>query len=578
MIHPHAQPLADLFGFLLPEMILVLGACILFVGGLFKSDRYVWSVVAVGAIFLALTRTLSSASVQSLEGGAVFGVPFLFDSLAQWTRVVALLTGLVFLLLCWHDVPEKQVADHHACFLVILAGVSLVGASNDLVALFLSLEMISIPTYILLYLPKHDDDAQEASIKYFLLSVFSSGLLLFGFSYLFGLTGTTNIAGILQVLYGASVEEARAVSGLAQVAMLTIAAGLGFRITAVPFHFYAPDVFQGTSTSGAAFLSYVPKIAGFVALLRVFGFVAPAGVTVTAGPGLALSDQVAPLFWFLAALTMVIGNTLALLQDNLKRLLAYSSIAHAGYMLVALASAPYLGGADSPTSGVPALLFYLIAYGTMTLGIFAVIVMLHRPERPVETVDDLAGLAQSHPGTALLVTALLLSLIGFPLTVGFTGKFMIFFSAVSVQSPIGWLYPTLAVIGVLSAAVGAWYYLRIITMMYLRSAVKPIETRGNLPAKMALIACVALTFALSIPPGAGWILNGGGRVASPPAVKHVLVVSHFASAHGRPHAPREEFLTRSVRSTIKLRHYPRFGASWRGEAVRKLRIGSGGVR
>lgn len=508
MTHPYAQPLADLFTHLVPEIVLVLCACMMFVSGLFERDRRLHHLAALVALFFALTRALPP--VEHPTGSAVFAVPLYFDALAGLTRVLAIATGIVFILLSWNDLPDRHVADHHACFLVIVAGVGLVGASNDLVTLFLALEMISIPTYILLYLPRHDDASQEASIKYFLLSVFSSGLLLFGFSYLFGLTGTTNIAGILQVLYGASPEETKEVAGLAQIAMLTIAAGLGFRITAVPFHFYAPDVFQGTSTSGAAFLSYVPKVAGFVALLRVFGFVVPAAVTMPEGGGLVgigVSDQVPTLFWFLAALTMVIGNILALLQDNLKRLLAYSSIAHGGYMLVALTSAPYLSAADSATSGVAALLFYLIGYGTMTFGIFAVILALDTPERPVETVDDLAGLARSHPGIALLATAILLSLIGFPLTIGFTGKFLVFFGAMSVQGPIGWLYPTLAVIGVLSAAAGAWYYLRIITVMYLRTAVKPIEARPAVPALAALVFCVILTFGASVPPGASWILG-----------------------------------------------------------------------
>jgi NADH-quinone oxidoreductase subunit N len=435
------------------------------------------------------------------------------------TRVLALATGVVFLLLAWHEMPEAQAADHHACLLVIIAGVSLVGASNDLVTLFLSLEMISIPTYVLLYLPRHDDAAQEASIKYFLLSIFSSGLTLFGFSYLFGLTGTTNISGILQVLYGANDAQAKEISGLAQIAMLTIAAGLGFRITAVPFHFYAPDVFQGTSTSGAAFLSYVPKIAGFVAIVRVFGFIVPAEVSMGDHRplvGIAISEQAPTLFWFLAALTMTVGNFLALLQDNLKRLLAYSSIAHAGYMLVALASASYLSAGDAATSGVAALLFYLIIYGLMTFGIFAVILMLHRPDRPVENVDDLAGLATSHPRIALMLAVLLLSFIGIPLTAGFTGKFLIFFGAMSVPSPTAarlyptlalWLYPTLALIGMLNAAIGAWYYLRIISVMYLRSAVKPIETCGPMTGLAALTICAVLTLLLSVPPGSNWILG-----------------------------------------------------------------------
>jgi NADH-quinone oxidoreductase subunit N len=373
---------------------------------------------------------------------------------------------------------------------------------------------------VLLYLPRHDDASQEASIKYFLLSVFSSAFLLFGFSYLFGLTGTTNIAASLQVLYGATEENARSVAGLAQIAMLTIAAGLGFRMTAVPFHFYAPDVFQGTSTSGAAFLSYIPKIAGFVAALRVFGFVVPSAISLRMdqGIGLSLSDQVPTLFWFLAALTMTVGNILALLQDNLKRLLAYSSVAHAGYMLVALASAPYLSGPNAASNGVAALLFYLAAYGAMTFGVFGVIAMLHRPERPVESVDDLAGLGKSHPRVAILLTVLMLSLIGMPLTAGFTGKFFIFFGALSTEAlpaPLGgvtrelpaWLYPTLAVIGMLNAAVGGWYYLRVIAVMYLRTAIKPIETWGSVTGFATLALCVLLTLGLSLPPGVNWMLS-----------------------------------------------------------------------
>jgi NADH-quinone oxidoreductase subunit N len=530
MTHLYAQPLADLFRHLIPEAVLILCACVLFIGGLFKSDRRLWGSVALGGLALALAAVLFTSSEQKFDRPtAVFAVPFLFDSLAQLTRLIAILTGIMFVLLSWNEPPQRQTADHHACLLIIIAGVSLVGAANDLVALFLALELVSIPTYVLLYLPKHDDAAQEASMKYFFLSIFSSGLTLFGFSYLFGLAGTTNIAGILQVLYGASAEESRGASGLAQISMITIAAGLAFRVAAVPFHFYAPDVFQGTSTSGAAFLSYIPKLAGFIAFLRIFGFIVPAGVDLAPyqGVGLGLSDQVPTLFWFLAALTMTIGNILALLQDNLKRLFAYSSVAHAGYMLVALASAPYLAGGDAASSGVASLLFYLIAYGSMTFGIFAVILMLDRPERPVENVDDLAGLGVSHPGVALMLTVIMLSFIGIPLTAGFTGKFFIFFGALSAEalpSPAGaaakelpgWLYPTLAVIGMLSAAVAGWYYLRIITVMYLRTAVKPIATFGTLTGRIALVVCVILTLGLSIPPGANWIMDAARRTTVRP--------------------------------------------------------------
>src|SRR6185369_8877740 len=228
---------------------------------------------------------------QNLGDSAVFAVPLLFDSLAMMTRVLALATGFVFILISWNDIPEKQVADHHACLLVIIAGVSLVGSSNDLVTLFLSLEMISIPTYILLYLPRHDEAAQEAALKYFLLSIFSSALLLFGFSYLFGITGSTNLSVILHTL-NEHVHDADFPAASA-IALVTIICGLAFRITAVPFHFYAPDVYQGVANVNAALLAYVPKVAGVIALLRVLGFVLPDNVVAPARTiGIGLSDQV----------------------------------------------------------------------------------------------------------------------------------------------------------------------------------------------------------------------------------------------------------------------------------------------
>jgi NADH-quinone oxidoreductase subunit N len=512
MFHPNADALRAQFEFLVPEMLLVAVACVLFLGGTFLTDRRTWNFVALAGLLVALVTLFALPHRQALAGDAIFGVPFVFDGLATLTRALAFAGGILLLLVSWEEVPEKQIPDHQACLLLIVAGTGLIGAANDLAALFLALELVSIPTYILLYLPRHDDASQEASIKYFLLSIFSSALLLFGFSYLFGLTGTTNIAAALQVVYGADPGETALTAGLAQIALVTIVAGLGFRITAVPFHFYAPDVYQGVAASSAALLALIPKIAGFVALVRVFGFVLPEGVAPRAGTilGMGLSEQAPILLWFLAAITMTVGNLLALLQDNLKRLLAYSSVAHAGYMLVALASAPYV--TDGVEGGVPALLYYLMAYGAMTVGAFAVIAMLHAPARPVETVDDLAGLSRTHPGLALMLAVLMFSFIGIPLTAGFTGKFLIFFGAVSVDR-LAYLYYLLALIGFLNAAVGGWYYLRIVAVMYLRPFVLPILQRGTVAGRTALALCVLLTLGLSIPPGLNWVLGATRRAA-----------------------------------------------------------------
>jgi NADH-quinone oxidoreductase subunit N len=506
------------YWFILPEIVLGVTACVIYLAGTFRASRNLFgglALVGLGLAAVALGATAGAGyDSEEIRRAGIYAGPVVNDALAVLIKGIALGGGAVLVLLSWNELPDRQAADWHACLLIVLGGVCLTGAANDLVTMFLALELISIPTYIMLYLPRHDAPAQEAALKYFLLSVFSSALLLFGFSYLYGLAGTTNLPALFDT---AQRAEARDVPAVAQVAVIFVVAGLGFRITAVPFHFYAPDVYEGTATSMAALLAFVPKVAGFVALLRLLGFVVPAappaGEAELHRLGTALSEQTPILLWFLAAITMTLGNVLALLQDNLKRLLAYSSVAHAGYMLIALAAAPYLRAADgAPTGagpdGVEALLYYLVAYGAMTVGAFGVIAYLSSRERPVENVDDLSGLSGSHPGVALLMVLFLFSLIGIPLTAGFTGKLMVFMGAMFVPSPAhAELFRWLAVIGVLNAAIGAWYYLRIIAVMYLRAPVRPLEKRGAWPGLATLWICGVLTLGLSVPPAAQWLVG-----------------------------------------------------------------------
>jgi NADH-quinone oxidoreductase subunit N len=264
-------------------------------------------------------------------------------------------------------------------------------------------------------------------------------------------------------------------------------------------------------------LAFIPKVAGFAALLRVLGFVTPAGITAGNGYiGMALSTQVPTVLWFLAVVTMFLGNILALLQDNLKRLLAYSSVAHAGYMLVGLAVAPYLRGGNGAVEpdGVEAILYYLVAYGAMTVGAFAVIAYLDTRESPVETVDDLAGLSRSHPLLALLMIVFLFSLIGIPLTAGFTGKFLVFFGAMAVPRPEHVTQArVLAILGMINAAIGGWYYLRIVAVMYLRNPLRTLQGRWTVPAVATLAICGVLTIGLSVPPGAQWLLQAARDAA-----------------------------------------------------------------
>ncbi len=531
------------------EATLAIVACVLFLGGTFRANRHMWGSVALVGLVLAAhsllwtylhvpTVPLSLANLdkesESERGSvsrkiadqykddknlqaeklaaantelkakyqakrtALYASPIQHSSLSNFIKLITLVGGVLLVLLSWDEATDAHAAEYHANLLLILAGTCLVSSANDLVTLFLSLELISIPTYVLLYLPRSDRDAQEAAMKYFLLSVFSSALLLFGFSYLYGLTGATNLSALATTFRQASYATEgipKPIGKVILVALLMIVAGLGFRITAVPFHFYAPDVYQGAPTASAALLAFIPKIAGFVALVRILE-----------GVPLPLSDQMPVLLWIMAAVTMSLGNVLALLQDNLKRMLAYSSVAHAGYMLIGLAVAMRLQNEDGPLAGgVEALLFYLVAYGAMTLGAFAVISYLDTPERPVQTVDDLAGLARTHPGTALLMVVFLFSLLGMPLTAGFWGKLLLFAGALGVTytpstSGQNWLFLVLAVIGAINAAIGAWYYLRIAAVMYLLEAVNPIPKRKRGPVLVSIGLCAAITLILGIYP------------------------------------------------------------------------------
>ncbi|MCC6417256.1 MAG: NADH-quinone oxidoreductase subunit N [Gemmataceae bacterium] len=514
------------YRFIIPEVVLGVAACVIWLGGTFRAGRNLWAVaalVALGVAGAALALTADAGfSDPGVARAATFAGSLTHDSLALLIKTLAIAGGVVLVLFAWEELPDRQAADFHACLLIVVAGMCLTGAANDLVVLFLALELTSIPTYIMLYLPRRDTAAQEAALKYFLLSIFSSALTLFGFSYLYGLAGTTNLGALLDTVYRSAEVDVPAV---AQVAVILVVAGLGFRITAVPFHFYAPDVYQGTATSMAALLAFVMKVVGFVALLRVFGFILPTGVSLGEHAlGTGLSAQLPILLWFLAAVTMFLGNVLALLQENLKRLLAYSSVAHAGYMLIALAVAPYLRrtGTTLAPDAIEALLFYLAAYGAMTIGAFAVIAYLDSPQRPVEMVDDLSGVSRSHPGVALMMMVFLFSLIGVPLTAGFAGKLFVFLSAMGVpRDPVTGQYATLflvlAVLGMLNAAIGAWYYLRIIAVMYLRTPVRPLEKRGSWPALVTLWVCVVLTIGLGIPPGVRWLLEAAGQATAPQA-------------------------------------------------------------
>ena len=523
------------FQLVAPEIALIGTACCLFLFACFYDHRGFWFLLSLAsqsplyhkpakvnrrllwflvsivgttiAIILANTETTQFPPV-------IIAAPIIPDSFAGFIRWTALLSLLVLLFVSWAEVTEEMAAEYYGCLLIVAAGLSLVGRANDLVTLFLALELISIPTYILLYLPAKTKLNQEAAAKYFLLSVLSSAILLFGFSYLYGLAGSTNISVIVDAITKANAEVQ---SPMAFVAIVMVVAAMGFRITAVPFHFYAPDVYEGGPAGVVAQLAFIPKVAGFVVLARLLGLVGadPHQLPFDTKSHLPL------LLWIMAILTMTLGNVLALLQDNIRRMLAYSSVAHAGYLLVGIivacsypdwqtSSKNNLLGLNSigaTSGGVNALLFYLAAYGMMTVGAFAVILALSTPERPIESIDDFAGLGQSHPVSARSMAVFMFSLIGMPLTAGFVGKGLLFLGALGASSgtPVMRIfYQILAVVMAVNAAVGAIYYLRVIGAMYLRTPLRPVIGSHSKPTMLAIVVLAAATLYLGCYPDPLW--------------------------------------------------------------------------
>ncbi len=476
-----------------PEIILLATVCVMFLTGPFLvSDagragaglRHRWGALSLLALGVASYAWLHTGAWPVGTG------PFRSDDLVWFARGLSLTLGAVLALVLWNQIDDGHAAEAHACLLTIIAGTSLAAAANDLVGLFLALELVSIPTYVLLYLPRRDRAMREATAKYFLLSVFSSGLVLYGMSWLYGAAGTTNLAGIGEA---AAAGRMSPDSGLVRVALALMIAGVGFRITAVPFHFYAPDVFQGVTSSAAAMLSFVPKVVGFVALLRL--------VPIASGMmGLhewAPADSVRVLLALLAVVTMFGGNLLALRQSHLHRLLAYSSVAHAGYMLVGLT----VGERGTPIGGTSALLFYLAVYGVMTIGAFALLGGAGTPQRPLQTDSDLAGLSRTHPAAALLLAVCLFSLTGLPPTAGFLGKLNLFLAAWSDGTGLG---RVLAVTLAVNAAIAAWYYLRLIAVMYLEPTGRTETGPLNAAAWVAGVCCAAVTIVLFALPQPLW--------------------------------------------------------------------------
>lgn len=460
----------------LPEILLTVGGTILMIAEGLAGERHRRGLAPMALAFLLLA--FGGAVVAGMDPGPAFNNMLTVDGYATFFRLLVLIVGMLSVLISGSYLARENAdsADYYALILFSLCGQSILASANELIMVFIGLEISSIATYVLAGFLRNDKRNNEAAIKYFLLGSFATAFLLYGVGWIYGVTGTTNLQEIHRFLTSSeSVYSPLVVSACA--AMMFV--GFAFKVSAAPFQAWAPDVYQGAPAPVSAFMSAAPKAAAFAVFLRVYS-IAFSGLT----------ERWQPILWVSAMATMVIGNFAALRQDNIKRMLAYSSVAHAGYVMVAVVA--------HSEAGVAAAMFYLASYAFMNLGAFAIVThYVGKGERHVG-INDMAGYARQQPLIAALFTWFLLSLIGVPLTGGFFGKFYVFKSA--IDSNLIWL----TVLGLLNSAVAAYYYLRIIVVMYFHEPTDETGAAGPVPAgvRLALIGSAIGVLVLGVMPSA----------------------------------------------------------------------------
>jgi len=461
---------------LAPELILLVGACAALIVGLAQvSQRKQWvSPFALIVILVALVVSLILGKPDGAEGPPGLWL----TSLTFFTRWIALGIGALIVLVNWQPVPEER-GEYMAMILFSLLGVLLTASANDLIVLFFAIELVSVPIYVLIALSREEARGSEAAVKYFFLGALAAAILAYGMSFLYGAAGTTTIHSLSGGVAATTFSTGVQMGSQAVIGLLLVFCGLAFKVAAVPFHVYAPDVYEGAASPVTGLLGFVPKFAGFVALVKIL-----------TACNWDLPVELMWIMWIVAVATMTYGNVLALLQKNAKRILAYSSIAHTGYMLIALLVGP-VAGEGPMRDGVAALLFYIAIYGAMNLGAFAVLAAFSKDNRPTETLDDLAGMATRAPLASLALAICVFSLMGFPPTAGFLGKLYIFSSAFSLDAAHPFHGPViaLAIIGVLNSAIGAAYYLRIAAAAYIRTEEGKFASTGGAPVRWGLALC-----------------------------------------------------------------------------------------
>ena len=453
---------------ILPEIVLsVFGMIVMVLEPLIDEEK---SQKVLGLIALLGTLAgLGATWFMSQSPGLAFWDMVRVDGFSVFFHVLVIAISAVVILSSYEYMTVQRIraGEYYALILFGAVGMALMSSAVELVLIFIALEISSISSYVLAGFRRREAASAESSLKYFLLGSFATAFFLYGVALMFGATGSTNIDLISRALRSGPIPL------LAFVAVALMFVGLGFKVAAAPFHVWTPDVYEGAPAPIVGFMSTAPKAAAFAVLLRV--------IFVINVPGTVW------LIWVAAALSMTLGNVCALVQNNVKRLLAYSSIAHAGYLLMAFAAAPQMGTSSA--------MFYTAAYAAMNLGAFAVVSHFANAGERYVTLEDYEGLGRSSPLLAATLTIFLLSLIGIPMTGGFFAKFYVFSAA--VKANLIWL----TIIGVLNSGVGAYYYLRIIVMMYMRESRKEVPVAPvPFALGLALVACTAATLYLGIFP------------------------------------------------------------------------------
>ncbi|MEW6402420.1 MAG: NADH-quinone oxidoreductase subunit N [Chloroflexota bacterium] len=466
------------FQTLLPLTILTVWACVLLLVDLFvpKNRKDITAILAALGLAVTLGFTLSQIGLQDTGYSGMV----MLDGFSTFVNALLLVSGLLGIALAYGYVKRMGLerGEYYTLLLFSVVGMMLMAQAADLIVVFIALELLSIPLYVLAAFARTNVQSEEAGLKYFLLGAFATGFVVYGTALVFGATGTTNLALILSSASNGTSNPSTGSGGglLLSIGAALILVGFGFKVAAVPFHMWTPDVYQGAPTAVTAFMAAGAKIAGFAALLRVFA---------TAFPSIA--GDMTTILWAISALTMILGNVVAIAQTNIKRLLAYSSIAHAGYILMAFV--PY-GNSQVMQDSVAAGLFYLVSYAITNFGAWGVVIALEKTEGKGLEISDYAGLGRKYPLLAAAMTVFMLSLIGLPPTLGLVGKIYLF------RAVIEGGFTGLAIIGVLTSLISAYYYLRVVVTMYMREGEPTTEREPMLIFTTAITAVITVVVSL----------------------------------------------------------------------------------